>query len=41
MPARWTELGATDAFVILAAGRALFRPADLLNVVALLRGMER
>jgi hypothetical protein len=41
MPASWTDRAATDPFVAMAVGRALFRPADLLSVVAFLRGMER
>ena len=41
MPTSWTDLGPAAPFVVMAAGRALFRPADLLAVVAFIRGMER
>ena len=36
LPASWTDAGATDPFVTLAAGRAHFRPADLLELAGLL-----
>ena len=39
MPAAWTDVGASDPFVALAAGRAAFRTADLLALVALVRGL--
>jgi Family of unknown function (DUF5372) len=35
MPASWTSLGALDPFVALAAGRSLFRVADLLALAQL------
>ena len=41
MPTSWTDLGPADPFVVMAAGRALFRPADLLAVVAFIHGTER
>ena len=41
MPTSWTDLGSVDPFVVMAAGRALFRPADLLALVALVRGVGR
>jgi hypothetical protein len=28
----WTDVGAADPFVVLAAGRSAFRPADLLEL---------
>lgn len=36
LPVAWTDLGAVEPFVELAAGRALLRPADLLLLSALL-----
>ncbi len=41
MPTSWTDLGPVDPFVVMAAGRALFRPADLLAVAALMQGVGR
>ncbi len=41
MPTSWTNLGPGDPFVIMAAGRAAFRPADLLGVVALIQEADR
>lgn len=35
VPAAWTSLGPVDPHVALAAGRALFRVADLLRLVDL------
>jgi len=35
LPASWTDAGRPDPFVTLAAGRAYFRPADLLALAAL------
>ena len=35
IPTSWTDLRPVDPFVVMAAGRALFRPVDLLAVVAL------
>jgi hypothetical protein len=35
MPASWTNLAALDPFVALAAGRSLFRVADLLALARL------
>ena len=32
VPARWTNVGATDPFVLTAAGRALFRLEDLIRL---------
>jgi len=36
IPASWTDVIATDAFVVVAAGRAPFRAADLLELAALI-----
>jgi hypothetical protein len=35
LPASWTDAGQPDPFVTLAGGRAHFRPADLLDLDAL------
>ncbi|HYK10417.1 MAG TPA: DUF5372 family protein [Gemmatimonadales bacterium] len=35
MPAGWTDAGAPDPFVVLAAGRAHFRMEDLVQLAAL------
>ena len=35
LPAGWTDAGQPDPFVALAAGRAHYRPADLLDLVRL------
>jgi len=32
LPAEWTDLAPTDPFVVVAAGRAPFRTADLLKL---------
>ena len=39
LPARWTSVLAEDPAVVIAAGRAHFRVADLLELVRLVRGM--
>jgi len=36
LPASWTDLGPTDPFVAVAAGRSLFRVDDLLRVALLM-----
>jgi hypothetical protein len=33
LPTSWTDFGAVDSFVALAAGRSLFRVAELLELV--------
>lgn len=38
LPARWTSVLAEDPAVVVAAGRAHFRVADLLELVELVRG---
>ena len=40
VPAQWTDARPPDPFVALAAGRALFRPDDLLAAVALIRDIR-
>ncbi len=37
IPRAWTSVALRDPFVVLAAGRALFRVEDLLALAALLR----
>jgi Family of unknown function (DUF5372) len=37
IPAKWTDVVAPDPFIVIAAGRALFRPDDLTEIVGLLR----
>jgi hypothetical protein len=37
VPARWTDVVATDPFVAVSAGRAVFRSEDLLELSALVR----
>ncbi|MGH2926795.1 MAG: DUF5372 family protein [Solirubrobacteraceae bacterium] len=41
LPASWTDVAAPDPFVAVAAGRALFRTADLLALVRLCREIAR
>ena len=40
VPAAWTGLGGPDPFVAVSAGRACFRPRDLLRLAVLLEGIE-
>ncbi|MEA3291401.1 MAG: DUF5372 family protein [Pseudomonadota bacterium] len=40
LPASWTDAGTTDPFVTLSAGRAHFRPADLLALVTMLERLR-
>jgi hypothetical protein len=40
LPADWTDLVAPDPFVVVSAGRSPFRPADLLQLAALLRDRD-
>jgi hypothetical protein len=35
LPVGWTSLRSVDVFEVYSAGRALFRPAELLEVAAL------
>lgn len=39
LPASWTDVEAPDAFVVLAAGRSLFRPEDLVALADLVEGL--
>ncbi|MDA8185204.1 MAG: DUF5372 family protein, partial [Actinomycetota bacterium] len=40
LPAGWTDVEAPDAFVVVAAGRSLFRPEDLLALADLVEGLR-
>jgi Family of unknown function (DUF5372) len=40
VPASWTDAQAPDPFVVVAAGRSLFRPEDLLELVRLLHHVQ-
>jgi hypothetical protein len=40
IPALWTSIAPSDPFVIVAAGRSLFRYEDLLKLAALLEGLQ-
>jgi len=40
VPANWTDVIAEDPVVQLAAGRALFRAADLIELVQMLKGLD-
>ena len=40
LPASWTSLGGVDPFRILSAGRAFFRPAELLKLADLLAELQ-
>ncbi|HTW10517.1 MAG TPA: DUF5372 family protein [Acidimicrobiales bacterium] len=40
LPASWTDVEGPDPFVVMSAGRSLFRPADLLALAALLDGLR-
>jgi len=37
VPTSWTDAAAVDAFVVVAAGRSLFRLADLLELAQLIQ----
>jgi hypothetical protein len=39
LPASWTDVEEPDPFVVMSAGRSLFRPADLLTLADLLKGL--
>ena len=41
LPADWTSVVQPEPFVVIAAGRAYFRPADLWALAELIRGMRR
>jgi len=40
VPATWTDIVAEDPVVQLAAGRALFRAVDLINLAQMLKRMR-
>jgi hypothetical protein len=40
VPANWTDIVAEDPAVQLAAGRALFRAIDLIELAQLLKGLR-
>jgi hypothetical protein len=40
IPAKWTSVIAADPFVVIAAGRALFRPDDLIEVTRLIHAAK-
>ena len=40
-PARWTSAVADDPWVIISAGRSMFRVDDLLELVLLIQGIKR
>jgi hypothetical protein len=40
LPASWTDVEPPDAFVVVSAGRSLFRPEDLLALADLLDGLR-
>ena len=40
VPASWTDIIAEDPVVQLAAGRALFRALDLIELAQLLKGLR-
>jgi hypothetical protein len=40
IPAGWTDIAEVDPFVVVAAGRSLFRITDLLELTQLIKGME-
>jgi len=40
MPASWTDTVAEDPFVVMAAGRAPFRAADLLKLADLVEALR-
>ncbi|MDZ7698532.1 MAG: DUF5372 family protein [Deltaproteobacteria bacterium] len=40
VPLDWTDIGPRDPFVVVSAGRSLFRVEDLLGLVCLMRKQE-
>jgi Family of unknown function (DUF5372) len=40
LPTSWTDAGAIDPFVTLAAGRSLFRVADLIELAKQIEGLK-
>ena len=41
MPASWTDVVPDDPFVAISAGRSPLRPSDLIEMVQLLKGLDR
>ncbi len=41
IPARWTSAIVDDPFVVISAGRSLFRLVDLLELTKLVRGVQQ
>jgi hypothetical protein len=41
LPADWTDIFPADPFVVVSAGRSLFRLQDLRELAHLLRGMKK
>jgi len=41
MPISWTDRSGVDPFVVVANGRARFRPADLLELSRMLKDLRR
>jgi hypothetical protein len=41
IPARWTSAVTDDPFVVISAGRSLYRVADLLELAKQIRGGQR
>ena len=41
IPARWTSAVADDPFVVISAGRSMYRVADLLELAKQIRGVQR
>ena len=41
LPAAWTSAALPDPFVVVGAGRALFRIQDLLRLVTLVQAMQQ
>jgi hypothetical protein len=40
IPASWTDVAEVDPFVVVAAGRSLFRISDLLELAQLIQGVK-
>jgi hypothetical protein len=40
IPRAWTSLAAVDPFELISAGRACFRPADWVDLAALIDGLR-
>jgi hypothetical protein len=41
LPASWTDFDSPDAFVMIAAGRSLFRAEDLCELVEQIRSLDK